>query len=109
MLVPTRVSGKIIDAGETERFGVGTLPLSKIECGLPCALSVIVTTPVWLPLAEGVNVTLMAQFARGAKVAGQVFVSVYSAPLGRILLIVSAADPIFVTVANCAALVVFTG
>ena len=33
--LPTSVSGKLIDAGETERFGVGILPVSTIDCGLP--------------------------------------------------------------------------
>ena len=53
------------------------VPESEIEWGLPEALSVIVTEAVRLPVTNGVNVTLMEQFAFMASVAllaGQVLV-----------------------------------
>ena len=69
--MPTSVSGKLIDAGETERFGVGILPVSRIDCGLPWALSVMLIAAVWLPPAEGVKVTVIEQLLRGAKLVTQ--------------------------------------
>jgi hypothetical protein len=38
------------------------VPLSVIVCGLPVALSVMVTAAVRVPSAVGANVTLMVQF-----------------------------------------------
>src|SRR5882672_6744538 len=42
------------------------VPLNPTVCGLPVALSVTVIVPAWLPVAVGVNVTLIAQFAPAA-------------------------------------------
>ncbi len=53
------------------------LPDRPTDCGLPLALSVIVTAAVSVPVAVGVKVTLMVQLAPAARVAveiGQVFV-----------------------------------
>ena len=50
------------------------VPLRLTECGLPVALSVIVTTPVRVPVVVGVKVTLMLQFAPAATVLPQVLV-----------------------------------
>ena len=70
------------------------------------ALSVTVMVPVWLPVAVGVKVTLIEQFAPAASVAPQVVVSEYCA-LATMLPIVSEAVPELVSVKDCAALVVF--
>src|SRR5271169_4101626 len=72
----------------TEKLATGLgevpTPVRLIECGLPAALSVIVIAPVLVPVAVGVNVTLIEQFAFANKVAPHVFVLPKS-PLGRIL------------------------
>lgn len=45
------------------------VPVSETVCGVPEALSVIVTEAMRLPVADGVNVTLIEQFALTASVA----------------------------------------
>ena len=49
-------------------------PLRFAICGLPEALSVIATVAVLVPVAVGVNVTLMVQFAPAATEVPQVLV-----------------------------------
>ncbi len=87
-------------------------PVSETVCGLSGALSVSVSVPLRFPLAPGVKVTLIAQFAPGAMADVQVFVCAKSlalVPLIAILLIVNEADPLFVTVIVCGELGVPTG
>src|SRR6266852_8238343 len=48
------------------------VPLEVSMCGLPGALSVIVTVPVRVPVAVGVKVTLIVQLALAAKEVPQV-------------------------------------
>ena len=81
-------------------------PDSATVCGLPVALSVTVIVPGWLPVAVGVNVTVMEQMAPAPTEAPQVFVSAYWAP-ATMLVMLSAALPELVSVTVCAALVVF--
>ncbi len=50
------------------------VPLSCTVCGVPFALSVIVSVPVCLPAMPGVNLTEIEQLAPAARVAGQVLV-----------------------------------
>ena len=71
------------------------------------ALSVMVMVPGRLPVAVGVNVTLMEQLAPAATETPQVLVWAYCA-LAVILVMVSAAVPELVSVTVCAALVVPT-
>lgn len=82
------------------------VPVRPTTCGLPAALSVIVIVPVCVPVAVGVKVTLIEQFAPAASEAPQVVVSPYCA-LGTMLLMLSDAVPELVSVTDCAALVVF--
>lgn len=88
------------------------VPVREIVCGLPDALSVMVTEAVRLPVADGVNVTLIEQFAFTASVAllaGQVLVcakSLLFVPVTEMLEIVRGAVPEFVSVTLCAELVV---
>ena len=90
------------------------MPLRASDCGLPLALSVMVTLALRLPVAVGVKVTLIVQFAPAAKVLellGQVLVCAKSpllVPLRPMLLMVKAAVPLLVSVTVCAALVVPT-
>jgi len=93
--------------------GLVPFPVRLTVCGLPPALSVMVKVPVRAPAAVGVNVTLIIQFAPAASVVGligqavaPVLVSAKS-PDAVIVVIVSAAFPVFVSVTVCAALVVF--
>src|SRR5271157_4488534 len=88
------------------------VPVRGTVCGLPTALSVIVSVPVRAPTAVGANVTLMVQFAPAASVAGligqavaPVLVAVKS-PEPAIELIVNAPVPVFVSVTVFALLVV---
>ena len=50
------------------------VPLNETVCGLPVALSVIVSTPFTAPLDCGVKVTEIVQFAFPGRVAGQLLV-----------------------------------
>jgi hypothetical protein len=69
---------KVVEVpGETGCGGV--LVASGTDCGLSLALSVIVSIPGSMPETVGVNVTLMEQWAPGARAAvgiGHVFVCV---------------------------------
>jgi hypothetical protein len=83
-------------------------------CGLPFALSLSCTLALRTPVADGVNVTEIVQLEPAASVedpVGQLSVSVKSpelVPLTAMLLIESAALPEFVSVTDCAELVVPT-
>ena len=52
--------------GETLTRAAVPVPERLTVCGLPLALSVMLTEAVRLPLAEGVNVTLIVQLAPAA-------------------------------------------
>jgi hypothetical protein len=84
------------------------LPSKVTVCGLPAALSVMVTAPVRVPVAVGVNVTLIVQLPPTATKLPQVFVCPKS-PLAAILEMLSDEIPMFVNVTVSAALVVPTG
>src|SRR6267143_1582181 len=82
------------------------VPVNGTVCGLPPALSVIVSVPVRAPNAVGANVTLILQFAPAAKVAPQALLEIAKLPEAVIELIVRVALPLFVRVTVFAALVV---
>jgi len=88
-------------------LGAIPVPEKATICGLPVALSVTVIVPGWLPVAVGVNVTLMEQLAPAATEAAQVLVWAYGA-LATMLVMFSVPVPELVSVTDCAALVVFT-
>jgi len=81
------------------------VPLRAAVCGLPLALSVIVSVPGWLPVAVGANFTLMVHCPPAAIEAVQVLVCEYGAP-AAMLVSESEAVPELVSVMVCAALVV---
>ncbi len=86
-------------------------PLRVTFCGLPIALSVIVTFADRFPAAVGVKVTPMLQLAPAATEPPQLFVWAKSpllVPVTAILLMLSAVLPVLVRVTVCAALVVPT-
>jgi hypothetical protein len=70
--------GLIVDGAEELGAGASEksipLPERAAVCGLPGALSVMVAAPVRVPVAVGVNVTLIVQFALAASDAPQVLV-----------------------------------
>lgn len=80
-------------------------PLRLMLCGLPVALSVMVTAPTRLPVAVGVNVTLKSQKPPAPKPEPQLLVTEKS-PLAVILVRLSAAPPLLVSLTTCAALLV---
>jgi len=69
-LLPTGCAPKLRDVAE--RLAALPVPLRLSICGLFKALSVIVRLAVLVPLAEGVKVTLIAQFAPAATELPQV-------------------------------------
>ena len=96
-----------------ERLTRAAVPVPVPErltvCGLPLALSVMVTEAVRLPLAEGMNVTLIVQLAPAATLAPQLLVCAKSlelAPVSAMLVMFSVVPPLFVSVAAWALLVV---
>lgn len=91
----------------TLRVKSSPVPVSATFCGLSAALSVNVTAAARAPPAVGLNVTVIVQFALAASDAPQVFVDRKSpgfVPVSVMLVIVSAAPPLFVTVTICEAL-----
>jgi hypothetical protein len=68
------------------------VPLREAACGLPGALSVTESLPVTLPVAFGVNLTLIRQLPPEARLPPQVLVSVKSA-VAAMLLMISVAVP----------------
>src|SRR5436309_543626 len=95
-------------AAERLAAGVGAAvpaPESVTLCGLPAALSVMVTAPVRGPVAVGVNVRVMAQFAPAARDAPQVLVCAKS-PVAAMPVMVRAALTVFASATLFGALVV---
>ncbi len=71
-------------------------PDKETLCGLPAALLMIASAPARVPMAVGVNVTLMLQLAPAASVAGligQLLVRAKS-PLGVMPIMLSGALPV---------------
>ena len=106
--VPIRTVLEVL-AAESEKTGA-PLPVSETACGLPEALSVIVSDPVRLPVAVGLNVTVKIQLAAGASCTGGVpHVLVWAkspeSPVRAIIVTFNAADPLFESVTVWAGLV----
>ena len=74
------------------------IPLSATVCGLPLALSAIVTVPVFDPLLAGSKKTPMEQLAPAARLSPQAFSTPKDLELVATLVIVSGASPVFVAV-----------
>jgi hypothetical protein len=71
------------------------LPLRLTTCGLPEALSVIVSAPVLLPVAVGVKLTLTVQLPLGAMVALPQLLD-WKLPVTAILLMMRLLVPVLV-------------
>jgi hypothetical protein len=95
-----------------EALAAAPVPLSPTVWGLPSALSTSERLAALAPVAVGVKLTLMLQFAPAASVdgvSGQVVVRAKSpalVPVSPMLLIVSGALPLLVTVTGCDPLLV---
>jgi hypothetical protein len=73
--VPTLCAGKVKEAGERLTTGVAKpVPVRLTVCVAGLALSVMVTTPVLVPAAVGLKVTLRVQLALAARLEPQVLV-----------------------------------
>ena len=70
---PISVAGKVRLEGDKDATA-GVVPVSARDCGLPAALSEMVTAPFAVPLTCGVKVTLIVQLAPPTSEAGQLFV-----------------------------------
>ena len=86
-----------------ERLAAGAVPVPErlTAWGLPLALSEMLIEAVRLPLAEGVKVTLIVQFAPTATELPHVLLSAKSpafVPATRTLVMLNAALPLFVRV-----------
>jgi hypothetical protein len=105
LLVVKPCSPKVRLAAERLTAGAVPVPDSAIVWGLPAALSVIVTIPVLVPVALGVNVTGRRQLAPASSELPQVLASAKS-PVTAIPLIQSALVPVLLIVTDWAGLVV---
>jgi hypothetical protein len=81
---------------DADNFTCVPVPVRVIDCGLPLAVSVIVTVPLRTPLAVGWNLTLMIHSAATAKELPQVLLCAKS-PLAAMLVILNAAVPSFLS------------
>src|SRR5260370_9278839 len=99
------LAGCVVIEGDTDV----QMPVSETVCGLLGALSVSVKEPVRVPVAEGVNLTLIVQLAPAAKEVPQVPTPAKAKSPLMAVLSVRVALPVFVTVTNCVLLVVPTG
>ncbi len=87
------------------------MPFRLTTCGLPVALSAMVTAAVRLPAAEGVKSTLIVHFALAATEAPQVFACVKSAeftPVTARLVMFRVALPVLVRTTAWGELAVLT-
>ena len=107
LVVITFCPEKVKLADESVTRGAVPVPDNAMLCGLPAALSVIVTAPVLVPVTVGLNVTLMAQLTPAATGLTQLLVWAKS-PLATMLEMVNPISPELVTVTVWAALVVPT-
>jgi hypothetical protein len=102
LLAPCTTDPKLIEAGETEAIGAVPVPESVTVCTAPAfpESSLIVSAPLTAPAADGVNVTVTAQFDPAESCDGQLFVSP-NPPLAAIVPKVSGLPPKFVIVTAC--------
>jgi hypothetical protein len=103
LAIPTGWFPKLVLVGA--RVATGTpppVPERLTVCGLPVALSVIVSAPTIVPVAVGVKVTLIVQLAPAANPVPQVFVCANGA---LATMEVNVTEPLLVSVTVWAGLV----
>ena len=96
LVVPTVWLPKFMLPGD--KLTMVPVPVKLTVCGLPAALSVIVSVALTVPLATGVKETEIVQLAPAATLDPQVFVCEKSLLLLLTLVIVRVAVPVFVRV-----------
>jgi hypothetical protein len=101
------LAGCVVIDGATAEV-VDPVPVSEIVCGLLVALSVSASVPVRVPAALGVNFTLIVQLAPAATELPQVPSPAKAKSPLNAALNVRMALPVFVSVVNCAPLLVPT-
>lgn len=106
LVLPITVLGKA-GRGFGDRLTTGSVPVpvTLTDCGLPLALSVIVSVPVRVPVVVGVKVTLMLQVPPAATEPLQLLVWAKS-PVIAILLTLKGPVPVLPSVTICGALFV---
>jgi hypothetical protein len=103
------VAGVAVKPKSAAGGGVVAVPVNALVCGEPAALSLTLSVAESLPAAVGSNVTEMLHEAPAAREVPQLFDDVKAAvfaPVRVIPEIVSAALPVLLSVADCAALFV---
>jgi hypothetical protein len=96
--VPTGCPGKVNEAGERLTTGATTpVPVRLTVWVAGLALSVLVRTPVLVPVAVGLKVTLRVQLVLAARLEPQVLVCEKS-PLTVMLVMVRTALPVLLRV-----------
>ena len=78
---------KVKLAGASATVALKPVPESATVCGLPAALSLIVSAPVRFPEAVGVKVTFMAQVPLLANELGQLLVCAKSPEAAMLLMV----------------------
>ena len=94
---PGETVAEVDEPGAAVKVKSSPVPVSATVCGLPPALSVMVTAPVLVPAAVGLKVRLRMQLALGARLGPQALVWEKSPP-ARMLAIVRVALPVLVRV-----------
>ncbi len=108
LVAPTASAANVKLVAERETVEAVPVPVSVTDCGLPAALSAMAMLAPRAPVADGVNVTVIEQFADAATELPQVFVCAKSplfVPVTPILVMESAVFPLLVSVTDCDALV----
>ncbi len=110
-VVPITVLPKVRLEGFSDTPGAVPLPVRVMVCVPPLASSLMVTTPVRVPLAVGVNVTAMVHVlatATGDEIEQVVLGSKAKSPLASSAVMVRGLLPELVNVTDCVAAVVPT-
>ena len=107
LVVPICWLEKVKFVADKLTAGSVPVPVRLTACGLPEAVSVIVSVPLRAPVAVGVKVTSIAQLLPAATDPLQLLVSAKS-PVVAMLVMLKGAVPLFPSVTTCGALVVLT-
>lgn len=107
LLDPTSTPVKLRPTGKSVATGATPTPLIGALCGLPAALSLILTVDDRLPVFVGLKTTLMAQLELVGTLLGQLFVSEKSPELA-VEIVIEVIDndalPVLVSVIICGVL-----
>ena len=102
LVAPTAVLAKVALAGVNVACTL-PVPVRDTLCGLPAALSVMLSAPVRVPTCVGVKVTLILQFLPAAKVLPQVLELTAKSPVVAMLEMFSTPVPVLDRVTALAA------